>query len=157
QEAARTSWSIHLSAIPAAQRALPQFQNKTRVPSLRVEDGSHGLFDADPQAIRAAAILTIVVAMVLVMVCANGANLILSRSTSRRHEISLRLSMGATRRRLIRQLLTESLVLAILGGVLGLAINHWGRELVPSFRSVVVSDDLPTVDISLLPEMDWRI
>jgi predicted permease len=138
-------------------RARPQFQDRTRVPSLLVESGSRGLFDPDSQTLRAGTILTIVVALMLLIVCANVANLMLARATTRRSEISLRLSMGAPRSRIIRQLLTESLLLASAGGALGLLINHWGRTLVPDFRSALVSDDLPVVNLGLLPELDWRI
>jgi predicted permease len=67
------------------------------------------------------------------------------------------LALGATRTRLVRQLLTESLVLAMVGGTLALVINHWGRSLIPTFRSVYVAQDLPVVNIGLMPELDWRI
>jgi len=150
QDAAKSSWAALLPALPPGMRAMPVFQNKSGVPHLLVESGSRGLFDTAPQAIRASQILTIVVALILVIVCANVANLMLSRATTRRREISVRLSMGATRTRLIRQLITESLILSTAGGILGLAVNQWGRALLLDLRAI-------SADMGTLPPLDWRV
>jgi predicted permease len=102
------------------------------MPHLSLLTGSRGLDNLREQFAEPLLLLFALVAVVLLTACANVANLLLARATTRSRELSLRLALGASRARLARQLLTEGLTLGIGGGLLGLLIGYWSRDAIPN-------------------------
>ena len=96
-------------------------------------------------------VLMAAVALVLIVTCTNLAGLMLARATDRRREIAIRLAMGANRLRLIRQLLTESVLLSVVGGGAGVLLAVWLLRLLLAFKPPI---DFP---LSMDVDVDWRV
>jgi predicted permease len=145
QHTARSGMDAFLKSLPDDERAAAVNRNRKEIPRLQVEPGGRGIYDANTNDVRALTILTVVVVLVLLIVCANVANLQLSRGTARQKELTIRLSLGATRGRVVRQLLTESLLLAAIGGALGIAAAYWGKQLLPGAPGQAFRFDWPVL------------
>jgi predicted permease len=134
QDSVRESW--------AARRPETPNPDRTGMPRLRVGSGRRG---PDGQLLDAQQTLSIVFAVVgavLLIGCVNLANLLLVRASARRHEVSIRLTLGANRWRVVRQMLTESLVLALAGGAAGTVLAVWGKNFTQWFSGI----EMPIAD-----------
>jgi len=138
-------------ALQAAVRATMTVKKDESVPELNLTDGSRGMNESGRQMGRPLWFLIALVGLVVLLACANMANLLLSRSSARQREMSVRMALGAARGRILRQVMTESLMLAVLGGLAGLLVGWLGRNAILAMLSS------PVEPVAVQGGFDWGV
>jgi len=148
--AAQVSANLN-TAFTAAVQGTMKLNKGDNIPTVLVNDGSRGLNPNMSEFAQPLHVLLALAGLVLLLACANIANLMLARGTAREREMSVRLALGASRTRVLRQILTESLLISTLGGTFGLVLAFLGRNVLPALM------ELPWQTNRTMIAFNWQV
>jgi predicted permease len=146
--------SAEVSANIVAQRLNKEYPESHKGVSFRLYPEKIARPDPDPTngIVIVGALFMVLAGLVLLLACSNVANIVLVRATAREREMAIRTALGAARTRIVGQLLTESVLLAFLGGALGVLVGVWASRLLSTIRI-----EIATIPIRFDFSFDWRV